>query len=80
MTSIGSTFSVGVQGVKQGLRDINEAANKIANPETFDGDNTIGNITEGTIGLIESENATKASISVIKATDEMLGSLIDTSA
>jgi len=80
MTTIGSSFSIGVQGVKQGLRDMSEAANKIASPETFDGDNVIGNITEGTVDLVESELATRASINVIKVTDEVIGSLLDTNA
>lgn len=70
--SIGSTLSIGTQGMLNGMNRTAIAAGEIAGGITEDPD------AAGTmVGLSQGAIETKASTSVVKAVDEMLGSLID---
>jgi len=70
--SIGAALNIGTQGMLNGMNRTAIAAGRIAGGITEDPD------AAGTmIGLSQGAIETKASASVVKAVDEMLGSLID---
>ncbi len=70
--SIGAALNIGTQGMLNGMNRTAIAAGKIAGGITEDPD-----AARTMIGLSQGAIETKASASVVKAVDEMLGSLID---
>lgn len=77
--NVNSVISVGYQGVQKGFNGLEENAQKVASL----GVNSNGepsSVVEPVVGLIENEALVKASISVIKTADELLGSIIDINA
>lgn len=77
--SSGTTLQNGLQGVQNGLRKANEAAGEIARngtTETLDA----ANLAESVVELREAELQVQASAEVIRTEDDILGTLLDTSA
>ena len=72
-------FSYGIIGIRNGLDGMQKAAAKIASKETTQGEDP-GELARMLVDLKTSEHQVSASAEVAKATDEMLGSLLDTKA
>lgn len=72
--SINSVLSTGLQGVQAGINRANQAGGKIAS--TNISDNT-GDLAAPIVDQRIAEIQVKASSAVIKAGDQMLGTLID---
>lgn len=72
--SINSVLSSGLQGVQSGLGRVNQAAGQIAR---FGTPLESGDLATPLVDLKMSEIQVKASASVIKTSDQLLGSLID---
>ena len=69
-----SILSVGAQGVQAGLGRVNQAGGKIA---AFGITAGTEDLATAMVDMKAGEIQVKASVSVIKAGDEMLGTLID---
>lgn len=72
--SVNSVLSTGIQGVQAGISRANQAAGEIARAGTTDQN---GDLLTPIVNLKISEQQVKASAAVIKAADEMVGTLID---
>ncbi|MDD5175377.1 MAG: hypothetical protein PHQ05_02990 [Sterolibacterium sp.] len=72
--SIGSVLSAGMQGVQAGIDRSDRAAGQVARLGT---DIDSSDVTASLIDLKVSEIQVKASANVIKAGDELLGTLVD---
>jgi len=72
--SSSSVLAAGVQGVQTGMASASDAAGKIARLGSSEQD---GDFVTPLVDLKRSELQVKASASVVKAADEMLGTLID---
>jgi len=86
-----SVLSAGLAGIQAGQSSAFEAAQKIATAtvtaapsDSSDSDTTTATssggldaITEGAVELVASEQQVQASAAVVKAADEVLGTLID---
>lgn len=72
--SINSILSTGVQGVQAGINRSNQAAGQIAR---FGTNLESGDLASSMIDMKISELQVKASASVIKTSDQMLGTIID---
>ena len=70
--SIASIFSSAAQGVQAGINRTANSAGRIAQGISNDPD-----AAATMLGLNQGANDTRASLSVIKSADEMLGTLID---
>jgi len=72
-----SVLSSGVQGLQAGLSRANQAAGQIARSGTTEEN---GDLATPIVDLKSSELQVKASAAVIKTADDLLGTLIDTTA
>lgn len=70
------TFDSGLTGIRNGLDGLQKTASQIASKETMAGDNP-QNLAELMVELKMNQNQVSASAQVVKANDEMLGTLID---
>lgn len=75
--SMNSVMSTGMQGLQAGLGRANQAAGDIARAGTTSSD---GDLASSMVDLKVSEQQVKASAAVVKTADDMLGTLIDTTA
>jgi flagellar hook protein FlgE len=75
--SSNSVLSTGVQGIQSGLNRANQAAGEIARSGTTEQN---GDLAKSIVDLKSSELQVKASAKVIKTADDLLGTLIDTTA
>ncbi len=69
----------GLQGVQNGVRKASEAAQEIAQNGTTEPLDT-AQLAESIVELKEAEAQVKASAEVIRTEDDILGTLLDTSA
>ena len=65
-----------MNGIHKGIRDAQEHAGKLASSDTMTAEDP-GSMVEAVVGLKEAELQVKASAEVVKASDEMIGSLLD---
>lgn len=72
--SVNSVLSTGIQGVQTGMNRASQAAGDIARFGTTEQN---GDLVTPIVDLKVSEQQVKASAAVIKAADDMLGTLID---
>jgi hypothetical protein len=72
-----SVLSSGLQGLQTGLNKANQAAGQIARSGTTEPN---GDLASSIVDLKSSELQVKASAAVIKTADDLLGTLIDTTA
>ena len=70
------TFNSGLTGIRNGLGGIQKAASQIASKETMEGDSP-NDLVESMVDLKVNRNQVSASAQVVKATDQMLGTLLD---
>jgi len=78
MATIGSVLQTGINGIQRGVRSANEAASDIAKIGIEpDNDNATTDIADAAVNLKQSEIQVKASAKVVKAADEMIGSILD---
>ncbi len=82
---VNSILSTGLQGVQSGVGTVQRAAEDIVSatttdPETASGDDALANITEAAVSLKQGEQQVQASAAVVKTADEVLGTLLDTTA
>ena len=78
---INSVLSTGVQGMQQSQRQINKAADEIAQISTFQAPlNTASELTDPLINMKFEQNVFDASAKVVSSADAMLGVLLDTKA
>ena len=76
--SIGSVLNTGIQGVQAGVRGMEQSAQEIV--KAGSGANATGDFIEPIMDLKLYENSVEASTKVVKAADEMIGTLLDTMA
>lgn len=71
-------MGVGLTGMQRGYQTVTNAANDIAQQSVAnDGRGASTDLARPMVGLSVGERATEASASVIRAADEMVGTLID---
>lgn len=63
-------------GIRNGLDGIQKTASQIASKETMQADSP-HNLAESMVELKVNENQVSASVQVMKATDDMIGTLLD---
>jgi hypothetical protein len=81
MTTIGSVLQTGVNGITRGIRSADQAASDIAHVGVDSGnDNATIDIADAAVNLKLSEIQVKASAKVVKAADDMLGTILDITA
>ncbi|GGC57896.1 flagellar basal body rod C-terminal domain-containing protein [Marinobacter halophilus] len=75
---INNTLSLGIQGIRDGMAGMENAARTIARGGV-DGPqgNAAGNLAEPLIDMILYERSVEASAQVVKTADETLGTLLD---
>jgi len=79
--AIGSVLQSGFAGIQRGVRGAADAADKIAKVGAESNkDDATGDITDAAVGLKQNELQVKASAKVVKAGDDMLGSILDITA
>lgn len=72
MSSI-STMNSGINGIQQGFSNLRQNAHEIASANG----NQTQNIEKPLTNLSQDRNQVAASVEVVKAADEMIGSLLD---
>jgi hypothetical protein len=87
---VDSVLSTGLQGVLSGVENAQQAAQNIASATTIGSTNgegqsaenpaTVVELTEAVVDLKVSEQQVQASAAVIESADEMIGTLLDTTA
>ncbi len=77
-----SAISSGLAGIKTGLAIVNKSAQDIATApvRAQEGEVDTADLAESIVGLQAGENQIEASAKVVETADEMLGTLIDTTA
>ena len=75
MSSISALHS-GIQGIQQGLRDLDRNAAKIVSKDQFTSQNA-SDLTEPLVNLELNKLQVAASAKVIKAVDETIGTILD---
>ena len=94
--AVNSVLSTGIEGIKNGLETAQNAAQTIATASVSEATETdaatprpvpqpqdtngLNTLTEALVDLKVGENQVKASATVIKTADDMLGTLVDTKA
>lgn len=80
MTAIG-VIQLGSQGVQAGIEQAERAAQEISRHGSIEqgGESALKGLTESSVDLLQAKNQVQASTSVIKAGDDTLGSIINTS-
>ena len=73
---IGGAFSEAMLGIQRGITSAREHAAQIASADAFNNDSPSG-LVEPMLGLKQDKLQVQASTQVIKAVDDMLGSLFD---
>lgn len=76
-TYSGSTLSVGLQGLQNGISIANQAAADIASAGIEGADLNVASLATSLVEMKVGEQLAKASAAVIKSADETLGALID---
>ncbi len=76
-STVGSTLAVGLQGIQNGIGIANQAAADIARAGIEGADLNVADLAASLVELKVGEQLAKASASVVRSADEMLGSLID---
>ncbi len=77
--SISIGINSGLAGMRSGLDSMQEAASQIASKETFEGTGT-KSLAEAMIDLKVSTHQVSASAQVVKAMDDVIGTLLDVKA
>ncbi len=72
-----STLIQAITGVQQGVDSARNHASQIASAEQANGGGNSPRIAESLVGLTQDRMQVSASAAVIKATDAMVGSLLD---
>ena len=77
--AIGSVLQTGISGIQRGIRGAADAADKIAKTgvDSNKKEDATNDIATAAVDLKQSELQVKASAKVVKAGDDMLGSLRD---
>ena len=73
---IGGAFSEAILGIQRGLSSAREHAAQIASADQFNNDSP-SSMVEPMLGLKQDSLQVQASAEVLKAVDDMLGSLFD---
>ena len=73
---IGGAFSEAILGIQRGLSSAREHAAQIASADQFNSDSP-SSMVEPMLGLKQDSLQVQASAEVLKAVDDMLGSLFD---
>jgi len=81
MAAISSVMQTGVSGIQRGIRGAADAADKIAKTGIEPtNDNATTDLADAAVNLKQNEHLVKASARVVKAADDMLGSILDITA
>lgn len=75
MSTIGP-LNTGMMGIQKGIKEAQTHASNIASTDTATATDPT-NMVESFVGLKEAELQVKASAEVVKASDEMMGTLLD---
>ena len=73
---IDGALSHAITGIQRGLSSAREHASQIASADQFNNDSP-SSLAEPMIGLLQDKIQVQASTQVLKAVDEMIGSLFD---
>ena len=76
--AINSVLQSGLHGIQAGLNGLQKSAQTIATATTDTGPATTKDMAEAVVELRLYEQGVKGSARVVKAADEMMGSLLDT--
>lgn len=78
---VGSVLSQGVAGLQRSQGEINKSAQQIAQASTTERDNPSRNdVTEALVNIKAETQVFNSSAKVVKAADEMVGTLLNTRA
>lgn len=77
MIATTNSLQVGLAGMQTGLSQFQKSASQVAAQTTQPKGTDIGELAEATVGMIQAENQVAASAEVVKASDEILGTLLD---
>lgn len=69
-----SAFQSGVSGIQSGMQSLNKNAAKIASTNTIQ---SAGDFTEPLVNMMNDKLQVQASSKVVKASSDMLGSILD---
>lgn len=80
VTSV-SVLHTGISGIQRGIQGASEAASAIARTGIDPtNDNVTTDIADAAVSLKQNENLVKASAKVVKAADDMIGTILDITA
>ncbi|MFQ5470569.1 MAG: hypothetical protein ACE5EH_09730 [Gammaproteobacteria bacterium] len=74
-----SALNTGLKGIQRGQQKMNEAASKVANPETATSRDPV-TVAEPLVDLMMARLETESAIKVVERVNETLGTVIDTEA
>lgn len=77
MLAVSSSLQSGLNGVHAGMQQFNSSANTIAAQAAQSPGTDLAVLAESMVDLIQAENQVAASAEVVKASDEILGTLLD---
>lgn len=70
-------FQSGMQGIERGMQNMRRSAHEIVRAGTVARDKTVTDVAGDLVALKMNRTAVQAAVSVVKAADEVLGSLLD---
>ncbi|MCA9149335.1 MAG: hypothetical protein KDA92_08560 [Planctomycetales bacterium] len=68
--SFSTAMSVAATGIQQGFQKLDDAARRIAEPDSDD-------LAKDLVSAIEAKHSVAANAAVVKTSDKMVGSLVD---
>ena len=74
---IGNSLQSGLNGIHAGVQQLNRSANVIASQGTKPQGLDANEMTTAAVEMIQAEHQVAASASVVKASDDTLGTLLD---
>lgn len=69
-----SAYQSGLTGIQNGFQRLNQNVAKIASANSIE---TVSNLTEPLVGILSDKQQIEASAKVIKASNSMLGTILD---
>jgi len=77
MLGASSSLNSGLTGIQSGLQQFQQSAQKIASQTIQAPGSDLGQLMQASVDMIKAEHQITASTAVVKASDEVLGSLLD---
>lgn len=77
MLGVSSSLQSGLNGIHTGMQSFQASAEKIASQSANPQGTDLAEMAESVVDLMQAENQVAASAEVVKAGDEILGTLLD---